>query len=181
MNRLITGTGSIESSYKFSMGLMYYASPNPERDYRASLRYFHEAIVVGNREAYAYLARQYSAGPGVRKGLLFYERGAQHGDSTCLYQVAMYLPPNNKKTFVFLKRAAYAGHLDARHELGNCYRLGEGTREDSVQAVKEYKTGAEMGSVKSLYSYGYCLVHGGGMESSRTKSCSTSWFDVRAL
>lgn len=70
MNRLATGTGSVESSYNFVMGQKYFSHLQADNNYKRPADYFHEAERCGSTEAYLYLGLLYYNGLGVEGNLI---------------------------------------------------------------------------------------------------------------
>jgi len=89
MNRLVAR--STESVYCFIMGKMFYEGMAVEVNYEKSANFFQCAISYGNEEAFAYLARQYSLGLGMkkdeRKAVELYLNGAKLLDPKCLCEI----------------------------------------------------------------------------------------------
>jgi type IV pilus biogenesis protein CpaD/CtpE len=65
--------------------------------------------------------------------------------------------------FEEIKIKAEKGDAKAQHNLGNCYRTGEGVAKDAVEAVKWYRKAAEQGFARAQYSLGPCYYTGEGV------------------
>ena len=71
-------------------------------------------------------------------------------------------------------RAAEQGYPGAQFNLGNCYQLGEGVKEDKEQAVYWYRQAAIQGDADSQYMLGLCYASGEGITKSTPKAIE--WF-----
>ena len=67
-------------------------------------------------------------------------------------------------------RAAEQGYPGAQFNLGNCYQLGEGVKEDKSQAVYWYRQAALQGDADSQYMLGLCYASGEGVTKSTPKA-----------
>ena len=67
-------------------------------------------------------------------------------------------------------RAAEQGYPGAQFNLGNCYQLGEGVKEDKGQAVYWYRQAALQGDADSQYMLGLCYASGEGVTKSTPKA-----------
>ena len=67
-------------------------------------------------------------------------------------------------------RAAEQGYPGAQFNLGNCYQLGEGVKEDKSQAVYWYRQAALQGDADSQYMLGLCYASGEGITKSTPKA-----------
>lgn len=67
-------------------------------------------------------------------------------------------------------RAAEQGYPGAQFNLGNCYQLGEGVKEDKAQAVYWYRQAALQGDADSQYMLGLCYASGEGVTKSTPKA-----------
>ena len=61
------------------------------------------------------------------------------------------------------RRATEQGYANAQHDLGYCYRNGQGVPQDYVEAVKWYRKAAEQGDANAQANLGYCYRNGQGV------------------
>lgn len=71
-------------------------------------------------------------------------------------------------------RAAEQGYPGAQFNIGNCYQLGDGVKEDKEQAVYWYKQAALQDDADSQYMLGLCYASGEGVTKSPSKAIE--WF-----
>ena len=65
--------------------------------------------------------------------------------------------------FVLNKESAESGDMEAQFNLGNNYALGEGTKKNSVEAVKWYRMAAEQGYAPAQANLAYMYSKGKGL------------------
>jgi TPR repeat protein len=72
--------------------------------------------------------------------------------------------------FVWLHRAAEAGHLDAVNMVGRCLDLGWGVAVDKVLAAKWFLAAAKRGHGWAMYNYATALALGAGVSEDREEA-----------
>ncbi|CAM3221272.1 Beta-lactamase HcpA [Sphingomonas antarctica] len=72
--------------------------------------------------------------------------------------------------FVWLHRAAEAGHLDAINMVGRCLDLGWGVAVDKALAAQWFRAAAERGHGWAMYNYATALALGAGLPADRDKA-----------
>ena len=65
--------------------------------------------------------------------------------------------------FEEIKIKAEKGDAKAQHNLGNCYRTGEGVTKDAPEGVKWYRKAAEQGDAEGQCALGACYGEGVGV------------------
>lgn len=68
-----------------------------------------------------------------------------------------------RKGFRYYAKAANAGRIGGRREVGSCFQAGKETEIDLVRAAKHFKKAAEAGDAEALYKYG-AQCYGYGVE-----------------
>lgn len=146
MNRMITGTGSTAAAYSFVMGFTYFLGRKVKKDFRRSIRYFHEAERSGNTESYLYLGKSYGEGLSGQKyqekAFKLLERGVHHGYVECLSEVGSCLQDvygvrrDDRKGFESLQCRASSGSVTAHYELGRRFQWGGGTERTSCETLQ---------------------------------------------
>ena len=63
----------------------------------------------------------------------------------------------------WFRRAAGAGHAEARFKLGSMYAKGEGVSQDYTEAAKWYRKAAEQGNAKAQFMLGAMYNDGRGI------------------
>lgn len=111
----------------YILGLIYSDPrlPEPEIDYKASLRYFENAIKSYPRHGPALLklAHQYRDGLGtpkdIKKALALYERAGEAGSAkaysnlSVMHTVGKLVPRDFKKAKLYAEHAAHLGHAES--------------------------------------------------------------------
>ncbi|CAG8494355.1 3330_t:CDS:1 [Ambispora leptoticha] len=67
-----------------------------------------------------------------------------------------------KKSFLWYKKAAENGDALGQNELGACYGMGRGVKQNNDLAVHWYRKAAHGGSAMGQFNYGSCLAYGDG-------------------
>lgn len=106
------------------------------------------------------------------KALKYFEKGATHGNVTCLYWAGkmlmggMNVPENYEQGVVYLLKAAEAGLPAARTEMGNLYAEGKGVIKNETQSAEWYRQAAQQKYPKGMWAYANALKDGVGIPKS---------------
>ena len=77
-----------------------------------------------------------------------------------------------------IRPAADLGNASAQFVLGKCYDLGQGVRQDAVEAVKWYRKAAEQGNSTAQYNLGNCYYNGQGVQQDYAEA--VKWYKMAA-
>ena len=159
----------------------YWAKESAMQDYPAGL-YF--------------IAYAYETGKGVaqdtEKAISLYKRAleealplAEQGDATAQFVMGkLYdygnggIEINQQSAVRWYRKSAMQGYAGAQFNLGNCYQLGEGVKEDKTQAVYWYSKAADQGDPEAQYMLGLCYASGEGVKKNTHKAIK--WFKESA-
>ena len=78
------------------------------------------------------------------------------------------------KAVWWYRQAAEQGYPGAQFNMGNCYQLGEGVKENKSHAVYWYRQAAIQGDADSQYMLGLCYASGEGVNKNSAKAIE--WF-----
>lgn len=97
-------------------------------------------------------------------------------DPETYYRKAKALGDEKKdaEAFVWYRKAAEQGHMDAQCDLGYCYINGKGVSKDEKEAVKWYQKAADQGNMDAQCNLGYCYFHGKGV--SKDEAEGIKWY-----
>ena len=109
------------------------------------------------------------AGP---KGDAFLLEIAEAGSAEAQARLGQRLIDNGNASqgFVWLHRAAEAGHLDAINMVGRCLDLGWGVAIDKALAAQWFRAAAERGHGWAMYNYATALALGAGVAENREEA-----------
>jgi len=68
----------------------------------------------------------------------------------------------NSEAVGYFKKASGRGHPPAAYNLGQCYEMGIGTKQDFKEAASWYKVAADRGHPTAMYNLGVFHAHGWG-------------------
>jgi TPR repeat protein len=134
-----------------------------------------KAASTGYPPAIYALGNWYLHGKGVRKDrkqavrLLKKAAASKHPeaeyDLAVCYELGQGgLPKDPKAAFLWYRRAAEDGDVDAMTEVGRCYYHGLGSKKDFAKAIKWYGKAADRGASDAQYALGVAYEHGEGVE-----------------
>jgi len=95
-----------------------------------------------------------------------------------MYDKGKGTPKNNKKAFVWYKKAANQGLADAQNYLAFMYEQGRGTDQDYRKAIKWYKKAAEHGYANTQYNLALMYHQGRGTNQDYKKAIK--WYKKSA-
>ena len=101
-------------------------------------------------------------------------------DQETYYRKAKALGDEKKdaEAFVWYRKAAEQGHMDAQCDLGYCYINGKGVSKDEVEAMKWYRKAAEQGRADVQYWLGHCYANGQGVPKDEKEA--VKWYQKAA-
>ena len=97
-------------------------------------------------------------------------------DPETYYRKAKALSDEQKdaEAFIYYRKAAERGHLEAQCNLGLCYEMGKGVAKDEAAAVKWYSKAAERGLARAQCNLGYC--HDEGIGVTKDEAEAVKWY-----
>ncbi len=143
--------------------------------YEQALAEFTYLAAEGDGIANYYLGRMYEEGLGVTpdksKAVEYYQLAAQRYNVDATYKLADILlneaidldDPKIAGGITYLKKAAYAGQVDALYQLGELYAKGELVPKEYKYAFGYYLMGALKGDKKSQYKLSLMYLKGLGV------------------
>ena len=72
----------------------------------------------------------------------------------------LYRNAKKKDAVECYRQAVELGHVDAAYKLGECYRYGEGVKENTAEAIKYFSMAAEQGHPAACRKLGYYHIYG---------------------
>ena len=126
------------------------------KDTGEAAKWFRKAAEQGNREAQKYLGKCYYDGEGVPKdsaeAIKWFRKIEDETGSVQGYLGELYGVPNGYAEAVgWYRKAAETGNAYAQHNLGRCYRIGQGVPANDVEAAKWYRMAADRGIIYAPY------------------------------
>ena len=76
------------------------------------------------------------------------------------------------------KKSAELGNAEAQWQLGACYFVGKGIRENKQEAVKWFRLAAGQGNAEAQWRLGFCYFYGEGIWEDKQKA--VKWFRLAA-
>lgn len=137
------------ASGSLNLGVHYLTGRGIEEDVNEARKCYERAVERGNAEAALRLARMYEDNtfgkPNMDKCLEYLEKAVKLGSPRAYYLIARQYyygwndyPEDNFQAFVYFKKAADAGYIDAYDYLIEMYEKGWGCDKNPAKA-KEYK------------------------------------------
>jgi TPR repeat protein len=134
-----------------------------------------EAAATGYPPALYALGNWYLHGKGFRKdrkqAVRFLKQAAANKYPYAEYDLAVCyelgqggLPKDPKAAFLWYRRAAEDGDVDAMTEVGRCYYHGLGTKKDFAKSFAWYGRAADLGASDAQYALGVAYEYGEGVE-----------------
>ncbi|OON95772.1 MAG: hypothetical protein ATN36_07545 [Epulopiscium sp. Nele67-Bin005] len=82
------------------------------------------------------------------------------------------------KAFGYYKISAIQGNALAQLNLGNCYKNGQGVKQDNKKAARWYSLSADQGDADAQNNLGYCYQYGEGVEQDNEQA--VHWYSLSA-
>ena len=135
-----------------SLGMIYYLGLGRNKDFKQAEKYFAEANQQGNKDAKLNLAELYRSKnfgqlPDYKKAESWYLLGIQDNPSRAYEGLSkMYLDQGDyEKAFVFSKKSAELGSLEAQYNMGVFYEQGIYVGRNKEKAIYWYEIAAKRG------------------------------------
>lgn len=113
------------------------------------------------------------------------KRMAAAGDAGAMTKLGMLydsgaegLPQDAAKAFEWYRKGAEAGDLAAAHNVGACYKVGNGTEKNYAEAYKWFLLSAEKGVADGQVEVGYALMMGRGV--AKNFDAAEKWLTLAA-
>jgi len=152
---------------QFILGFAYSSGYGVLKDAAEAVNRYRKAAVQGDENAENSLGLCYLNGEGVAKdsteAVRWFRRAAE--------QAATNAPPGPPPDFQKTVETEGAG---VEYNLGFCYQNGEGVGQDSVEAVKWFRKGAERGHASAQCALGCCYLKGDGVAKDDVEAAK--WF-----
>ena len=85
-----------------------------------------------------------------------------------------FLESDPAKAMEYIRDAAERGYPPAQYQLGVCYSVGNGVKQDKTEAVKWYRKAAKKGFAWAQNNLGVCYSKGSGVKQDNTEA--VKWF-----
>lgn len=153
---------------------------NPNKDYRAALRWFNASSNQKNSNAQYALGYMYQHGIGVKCDInvakSFYEKSANNGNPKsqfqlgCLYFSDEYSLTDYSTALKWFTLSADNGYIQAHSNLGFMYEKGMGVDVDHDHSFNLFKKGATAGDSIAQYNLAECYEEGRGTDINMDKA-----------
>lgn len=184
-----TSVDESSSTNLCNMGDMYFDQHN----YLQAVKYYSQAVELGNANAMWKLGYCYLFGNGVEKNnataLKYIRRAADLGNAEamcCLGQChcegmlgwSTGIREDFAEAVKWFKKAAAHGHPKAMYLLGSAYKFGHGVSVDYEEAAYWFTESAELGDRDAMYSLANCFRKGDGVDTDITEAAY--WYEKAA-
>ncbi len=159
----------------YHLGLCYENGEGTKRDAFQAYKCYKKAAELDHYLAQYKLGCCYVMGFGVEQntklGLEHLKNIAEHGHPEAHIELAkLYeegrgdIIKNENEAFKSIQKAAELGHVLGQYMLGNYYKLGKGTKRDSIKAFEQYKSAAMKKHVAAIWELSLCYQNAFGVE-----------------
>ena len=155
------------------IGYMYQYGLGTSQDYKEAVKWYREAVELGNAYAQCNLGYMYEKGYGVTQdyseAVKWYRKSADQGNATAqsnvgiMYRYGKGVTQNYTEAVKWYRKAADQGNATAQTNLGIMYRDGIGVSKDYSEAVKWYRRAVEQGDAQAQCHLGYMYEKGYGV------------------
>ncbi len=176
---------------QFNLGLMYYYGHYVEQSYEEASRLYQLAADQGDARAQFDLGYMYAYGQGVEQSyeeaFRLFQMAADQGDADAIYMLGyMYshghgVEQSYEKAREYYLITASGDSADAkyaRYAIGREYYLGLGAEKDYAEAVKWFRSSAELEYDFAQRMLGQCYFYGYGVEQSYEEAFK--WYQLAA-